>query len=210
LQSKADSALASLKIKKRKRLEAELVLRKIRRERPALSQFKNPQLRVFIGLQARNIGVSRIRSYTIAEKEYALALFYRSPSAYRHIRKTSTLPGISTIRQILSGCMATSGPCPILLKAVNARFAQSDDRLDAYATLGFDAMNLTEALSYHEHLYRIVGFEDMGSQGFTAKVANQELIAVLRGIHGIWKLRLFSNSSHRESHRHTFIEGWRT
>ena len=97
------------------------------------------------------------------------------------------LPSETTIRRLLSGCMEKTGPCSILLNAVKARL-DAKNSLEKYATLGFDAMSLNEALRYHEHIDQIVGFEDVGEVGRTEKIANQGLIAVLRGIHGNWKL----------------------
>ena len=75
----------------------------------------------------------------------------------------------------------------MLLGAVKARLdcCKPQERI---ATLGFDAMSLTEALRYHEHLDRVVGFEDVGACGRTGKVANQALVGVVRGIIGSWKL----------------------
>lgn len=99
-----------------------------------------------------------------------------------------TLPSVPTIRRLLSACMTSTGPDKILLDAVKAKVEGDDRNHDKYATLGFDAMSLTEALRYHEHVDRIVGYEDVGSFGRTIKVANQGLIAVLRSIGGNWKL----------------------
>ena len=83
--------------------------------------------------------------------------------------------------------MLTTGVCPILLDAVKARM----DGCAAHkrvATLAFDAMSLTEALRYHEHLDLVMGFEDVGATGRTAKITNQALVGVLRGVVGSWKL----------------------
>ena len=88
---------------------------------------------------------------------------------------------------MLCQCLKETGPCPVLLKAVTARL-ETEGPLAKYATLGFDAMSLSEALRYHEHLDKIVGYEDVGTAGRTNKVANQGLVAVLRGIQGSWKL----------------------
>ena len=74
-----------------KRINAEAALQRIQRERPSLLQFKTLQQRVYIGMQNRTIGCSRVREYTPEEKEFVLALFHRSPSAYRHLKKTSLL-----------------------------------------------------------------------------------------------------------------------
>ena len=84
--------------------------------------------------------------------------------------------------------MTSTGPDSVLLNAVKAKLYSNENVLDQYATLGFDAISLAEALRYHEHVDCIVGYEDMGTTGRTTKVTNQGLIAVLRGISGSWKL----------------------
>jgi hypothetical protein len=54
--------------------------------------------------------------------------------------------------------------------------------------LAFDPMSLSEALFYNEHIEKVFGFEDVGKLGRTEKIANQGLVAALRGILGTWKL----------------------
>ena len=64
------------------------------------------------------------------------------------------------------------------------------DANDRVATLLFDAMKITEAIRFWEHEDRFVGFEDCGTGGRSAKVADQALVAVLRGVGGSWKMPL--------------------
>ena len=96
------------------------------------------------------------------------------------------MPSVPTIRRLLSACLTNSGPDPVLLDAIKAKIDsdRDDHQLNKYSTLGFDAMSLTEALRYHEHVDRIVGYEDVGDCRRTTKVANKGLVAVIRGIFG--------------------------
>ena len=158
---------------------------RVLKERPALEDFK-PAQRPFIGLQMRAVGKSRVREYSDAEKQDALATFHRSSSAYRHLSTIHAMPAVSTLRKLLSGCMKDTGPCPILLNAIKCKLSEATT--DRLCTIGFDAMSLTPALRYFEHCDRVVGFEDVGTPGRSTKVANQGLVCVLRGIGGKWKL----------------------
>ena len=175
-----------LKAEKAKRVLAEAKLKELRRKSFDINKLPLRQ-QPFVGLQMRSIDISRVREFTAAEKEDALALWHRSPSAYRHMRSIHVLPSETTIRSMLSACMVNTGPCPILLQAVKCRIEELGG-VSKHATLGFDAMSLTPAIRYHEHLDKMIGFEDVGVSGCTDRIANQALVAVLRGIKGTWKL----------------------
>ena len=175
-----------LKTEKAKRVLAEAKLNELQRKFFDINKLP-PRQQPFVGLQLRNIEASRVHEFTAAEKEDALALWHRSPSAYRHMRSIHVLPSETTIRSMLSACMVNTGPCPVLLRSVKCRIEELGG-VSKNATLGFDAMSLTPAIRYHEHLDKMIGFEDPGVSGCTSRIANHALVAVLRGIEGTWKL----------------------
>ena len=175
-----------LKAEKAKRVLAETKLKDLQRKSFNINQLPSRQ-QPFVGLQMRSVNVSRVREFTAAEKEDALALWHRSPSACRHMRSIHVLPSETAIRSMLSACMVNTGPCPILLQAVKCRMEELGS-VSKHATIGFDAMSLTPAVRYHEHLDKMIGFEDVGVSGCTDRIANQALVAVLRGINGSWKM----------------------
>jgi hypothetical protein len=92
----------------------------------------------------------------------------------------------------MKSCMATTGPCSVLLQTLkNAR-----DECDApsrIGTLGFDAMSLTPAVRYEESNDRIGGFEEIGdSKQRTHKVANQGMAAAVRTVKYLHRLNLLT------------------
>ena len=80
-----------------------------------------------------------------------------------------------------------TGPCPVLMTAVKHKL-ESLSPVDKIATLSLDGMSLRESIRYLEHEDRYVGYEDLGASGRTAEVANQGIVAVIRGINATWKM----------------------
>jgi hypothetical protein len=187
LKNTVDRQSTHLRKERARRIKAEALAARMAKRMKALDDLPAKQ-RPFVNLQLRTVNKKKVKQYTAAEKQDALALYHCGPAAYRHMLKIHQLPSMSTIRRSLSTCMKTTGPCPVLLQAVSARLSTMSP-VDKIATIGFDGMHLSEALRYWEHEDRFVGFEDFGSGGRTSKLANQAL--VVRGINGSWKMVRF-------------------
>jgi hypothetical protein len=58
---------------------------------------------------------------------------------------------------------------------------------DRYCCLLFDEMSIRENVWFNQKFDCIGGFEDLGSQGRTCKIANHALLFMVRGLHRKWK-----------------------
>lgn len=122
------------------------------------------------------------------EIELGLAIYHKSPAAYRFIREDLNvgLPAVSSLKTRTRNIMQRTGPCPTILASINQMLSHMSS-MDKIATLSIDGMHLTSSLRYEAHLDHFTGFEDVGSQGRTTKVADEGLVAMLRGVHSNWK-----------------------
>jgi len=122
------------------------------------------------------------------EIETALAIYHKSPAAYRFMRDQLHLglPAISSLKKRTKHIMQQTGPCPTILASLRQMLLsmRPEDRM---ATLSLDGMHLTSSLRYEAHRDHYTGFEDVGKQGRTTKIADEGVVVMLRGIHTNWK-----------------------
>ena len=103
--------------------------------------------------------------------------------------------------------MRNTVSCPTILASISQMLSKMhpDDR---FAALSIDGMYLTSSLRYEEHIDRFTGFEDVGVQGRTSKIADEGVVAMLRGIRTNWKqpiARYLCNHSVKQDRFNTMI-----
>lgn len=59
---------------------------------------------------------------------------------------------------------------------------------ECFCTLVFDEMKIKNYLKYSKFLDLIEGYEDLGTKGWSNKLAGQALVSMIRGVHSKWKL----------------------
>lgn len=122
------------------------------------------------------------------EKELALGLYYKSPTAYRYLlRQNIILPALSTIRGWICCTKFLPGISSKLFEQITMKV--KDMTADEKACiLCFDGMALRKHLEYSKIIDQIEGFEDSGIFGRTNKFAKEVLVFMVRGLYSRWKL----------------------
>jgi len=141
----------------------------------------------FVSSQVHAASVSPLGvRWTQQDKLLALGLYYKSPSAYRFMRRAFCFPTVRTLRTFLSGFSVTVGfDCDYML-ALRKRVESMNEQ--KFVVVTFDGMSLRSSLKYLEHDDRIVGFEDLNSfGGSSTDAAKQALQFMVRGISTRWK-----------------------
>ena len=129
----------------------------------------------------------RRRPWTLNEKNLALNLYYKSPTAYKFLRSQNViLPGPSTIRRWIGQSKFLPGFSKLFFSHIQKKFESSDYKEKA-CTVCFDEMYIKEFIEYSKEFDFIEGFEDLGHYGRTNKSANCVLVFMAQGIYSQWK-----------------------
>ena len=119
--------------------------------------------------------------------QLALGIKFRSTSAYKYLQAQGfSLPSIRTLQRNVQSVMVNCGPCVNLLSSV-AEKINSMEPCDRIATLSFDAMSISPAIRYESHKDEVCGYEDVGLNKKSLQIADQGMIAMLRGVRSKWK-----------------------
>lgn len=136
------------------------------------------------------------RIWTITERNLALALFYKSPTAYSFLRlQKINLPAPSTIRRWIGQSQFLPGFNNYFLNHVQKKFEHKSYKEKA-CTISFDEMYIKEFLEYSKEYDFIEGFQDLGTYGRMNKSANCVLVFLARGIYSQWKFPVAYYLSH--------------
>ncbi|KAL4085131.1 hypothetical protein QTP88_027423 [Uroleucon formosanum] len=132
---------------------------------------------------------SSTKSWSQKEKQLALSLFYKSPSAYKflYFSKQINLPGLTSIKRWIGNIKCLPGLNNALFKQLKTK-VDSMSSQEKYCTLVFDEMKIKNFLEYNKYLDLVEGYEDLGSKGRTNKFAGQAMVFMIRGLYSSWKL----------------------
>lgn len=121
------------------------------------------------------------------EKDFAIALYYKSPAAYKHLRKQKIiLPSVSTIRSWIGICKFKPGFNVRYFQQLKSKVEtmQLDEKV---CVISFDEMTLKKGLEYSKAMDLIEGFEDLGYLGRGSRIGKQALVFMARGLYSTWK-----------------------
>lgn len=125
------------------------------------------------------------------EKEFAIALYYKSPTAYTFLRRKNViLPAVSTIKTWISVSKCLPGFSAELFKQIKVK-SSTMSGMEQTCVVCIDEMAIKESLEYSPLLDLIEGYEDLGlSIGRSNKTAKKALVFMARGLYFKWKLPL--------------------
>lgn len=149
------------------------------------SSFNLPMSKTIIDMQFKK----RNEKWSVKERNFSLALHYKSPSAYKFLRDNIRLPAISSIHRWIGRSNFLPGFNELLMKQIKLK-TENMSTFERKCIICFDEMSLNECLEYNKHLDLIEGFEDLGHVGRKNKAANEALVFMARGLYATWKLTL--------------------
>lgn len=129
------------------------------------------------------------RAWQDDEKKFALILHYKSPAAYKYLRRMIVLPSISSIKMWIGQTKCTVGINQEFVSQLKLKF-ETMDANEKKCSILFDEMNIKTFFEYNKCLDFIEGYEDLGEMGRTGKPAKSSLVFMARGIFSSWKLPL--------------------
>lgn len=130
------------------------------------------------------------KPWSITEKKLALSLYYKSPSAYKYMRKNGIiLPAESTIRRWLKSIEYLPGFVRGYLQQIKLKVS-SMSYSDRKCIILHDEVSIMKLTEYNKALDMIEGFEDLGPLGRSCKYAKHALVVMVRGLYKNWKFPL--------------------
>ena len=176
--------------KKIRKLEAQLKQKRETTLNDVLSYSKQvlpPNVFSFLKLQLRCAGVRpKGRRYSDNEMMMALALHYQGARSYRHLRSIFYLPHPRQLRKRIEHIQMLPGFQDVVINLLGEKVKNTTDA-DKLVVLSMDEMTVRKKLVYLRGEDYVEGFEDLGEMGKTARVADQALVLMVRGVKQAWK-----------------------
>lgn len=150
--------------------------------------YPSENAKILVKMQTLRTKTSR-KPFSKDEQNFALSLFYKSPSAYKFLRnnKKITLPGMPTIRRWIGNSKFRPGFNTGIFKQLKKK-CESMRKEELYCTMIFDEMKIKNFLEYSKFLDIVEGYEDLGQKGRTNKLAGQAMVFMIRGLYTPWKM----------------------
>lgn len=128
------------------------------------------------------------RRWTKNNKINCLALYKRSPKAYRYLSHMIPLPSTKTLQNVLKKIPIDTGINKAVLEHLRQTSPTKDMKQKVCALL-FDEIALQPCLVYNESTDQVDGFEDLGKSdlGRSDKVADHALVFMIQGIYEKFK-----------------------
>ena len=129
------------------------------------------------------------RRWTRKEKLLALALYKRSPKAFRFLSSLIVLPSRSTLNSLLSELPFNVGINEDIIRhlGMEVRKMNQTRKGNEFCALYFDEISLRCGLFYRQNVDKVDGFEDYGAFGRTMRQADHALVFMARGLRKQWK-----------------------
>lgn len=127
--------------------------------------------------------------YTIAEKSFSLALYYKSPKAYRFLSSLFSLPAVRSLQLWLRKKSFQAGWNDSVFNLLknSVQKMKAEERV---CGITFDAMHIKQTLQYDQCNDCVEGMEDLGQHGKSSKPANYAMVFMLKGLVKKWKQTL--------------------
>ena len=124
--------------------------------------------------------------YSEEFKMYALSLYHASPKCYKLLKKSLTLPGVSTLKSYLRKVDIKPGFHQNVLDGLASKVEHMSSEAKLCAIV-FDEMAIKERVSYDVSTDSVYGLEDLGTSGRTRYVANHACVFMIRRLVDKWK-----------------------
>lgn len=149
----------------------------------AAGRYLTPLQKSLLRAQLTNSGKQKkgLR-WSVQDKLFSLQVHYKSPATYQLVSRSLGLPGVGTLRKIVSSAVGhiDEGFSSVMFRLLQLRVKNLSLR-DRQCSLVFDEMAVKCYLSYNKHQDKVVGLTDDG------KMANEALVFMIRGLSMKWK-----------------------
>jgi hypothetical protein len=151
----------------------------------SLLVLRSTALKTFVTMQCFH---THKTPWTRKQKQLALSIFYKSPSAYKFLRNNLKfiLPSEKAIYNWLKITNLKTGLDTKLIEQLSEKAKSMNDK-EKEVVLLMDEISLKKDLKINWTLDEIEGYEDLGTLGKCNKIGNSALVFYLRGLYYKWK-----------------------
>ncbi|KAL4091160.1 hypothetical protein QTP88_025897 [Uroleucon formosanum] len=148
------------------------------------AKFYSKNSEIFVKMQMLH---KKREPWSTAEKNFALSLYYKSPSTYRYMVKNGiVLAGESTVRRWLNSICFSTGFSDKYMEQIKLKTSRMS-YVEKKCVILLDEISIMKCVEYNKILDLIEGFEDVGTLGRTNKIGSHALVVMLRGLYSNWK-----------------------
>lgn len=122
------------------------------------------------------------------EQNFAISLYFKSPTTYRFLLEKLTLPAPSTLREwVASSSKYMTGFNDLFFQKLALKVSVMSHKCKDCVIL-FDEMSLMANFEYSNSMDIIEGFEDLGHLGRTKNAGKYASVFLVRGMQQNWKI----------------------
>ncbi|KAL4085312.1 hypothetical protein QTP88_027171 [Uroleucon formosanum] len=148
------------------------------------AKFYSKNSEIFVKMQML---YKKRKPWSTAEKNFALSLYYKSPSTYRYMVKNGiVLAGESTVRRWLNSICFSTGFSDKYMEQIKLK-TSGMSYVEKKCVILLDKISIMKCVEYNKIMDLIEGFEDVGTLGRTNKIGSHALVVMLRGLYSNWK-----------------------
>lgn len=125
----------------------------------------------------------RGRRFSNKQKILALSIFKQGPKVYKILQKMFVLPSKRSLQNLLSAITFKPGINKHIFNNLKESVSKMPEE-KKMVNLLFDEVSLSPGVQYNSKTDAIVGFEDLGAEKKTKKIADHALVFMIKGIKG--------------------------
>jgi len=126
------------------------------------AKFNSKNSEIFVKMQMLH---KKRKPWSTAEKNFALSLYYKSPSTYRYMVKNClVLSGESTVRRWLNSISFSTGFSDKYMEQTKLK-TSGMSYVEKKSVILLDEISIMKCVEYNKILDLIEGFEDIGTLG---------------------------------------------
>ncbi|XP_063832494.1 uncharacterized protein LOC135081658 isoform X2 [Ostrinia nubilalis] len=182
--SSENTAVTPRKKKLMKKLKkSRIVIKNLQTKVDQIDNISSPVLKCLIESSIANQKRKpKGKRFTKLSKSVALAIYKKSPKAFKYLSTLLPMPSIRTLQTVLQNMKMEPGIDPTTLTHLKKKVERLSDA-DKLCVILFDEISLKKRLIYNPSTDNIDGYEDLGDEGGrTAKIADHALVLMLQGI----------------------------
>lgn len=177
------------KKKLRKKLkEHKIKIKNLQKHFNQIGKLNSPILKSFISASIRNNNRKpQGKRWTKLNKTIAIAIYKKSPKAYRYLKNLLPMPSVRTLQTILQNIQMDPGVYPAVISYLKKEGEKMSEN-NKLCVVMFDEIALKKRLIYNVTSDKVEGYVDFGKEeGRTGEVADHALVFMLQGIHKKFK-----------------------
>ncbi|CAH2084792.1 unnamed protein product [Euphydryas editha] len=162
---------------------SQTLIKNLKKKVDKIDNIESPTLKSLIASSISNQRrKNKGKRWTKFNKTVAVAIYKKSPKAYRYLSQLLPMPSIRTLQTVLDNMKMNTGIDPMSMNHLKKKSESLSDK-DKTCVILFDEIALKKRLIYNITTDKIDGYEDLGDGKRSEKIADHALVIMLQGVH---------------------------